>query len=181
MGGSKLLVGVVYNPPPVRDIGELGSFVLSNSASFDDIIIVGDFNINLEVSTPPNESLNDFLAATNLFIVPSAPTRHPWNGIGTPSLLDYYITNRLDKVVTFNQVHIPISDHEFMTYNIRTPITNTETFEFLDFTRVQLEKLDSFLVNHNWSELYNANNINDKVALFNGVVVRAIDQFVPLR
>lgn len=31
MGGSKLLVGVVYNPPPVRDIGELGSFVLSNS------------------------------------------------------------------------------------------------------------------------------------------------------
>lgn len=109
---SKMLVGAYYKAPKVEEIDIFETVVTELTASYEDIIIVGDFNENqydmindLPCSycvrnTCSKCRFSDALEVVGLKSIGKVPTHYPDKG--RPSLIDLFLTNRPDKVILFN-------------------------------------------------------------------------------
>ena len=109
---KKLLLSTVYRPPSgkVTDaIKELSDSVNSlTNAPFNDIVILGDFNINYNFRhTPAFKALKEFERNFNLKQIINSPTRIVKN---SKSYLDLIFTN-MDHISSSGVLDIAISDH----------------------------------------------------------------------
>lgn len=98
-------------------------------------------------------------------------------------MLDLFITNHLDKIGPLHQTHIPITDHEliFVSYNIRTEPLISKIIEFPNYLRINHTLLDNFLLNYDWSLLYNSQDCIIKVHIPNNLITDSLNQFVPIQ
>lgn len=171
---STALVGVFYIPPSV--VSSCKEYLFKTfsdhylSYVVDDVIFVRDFNMDLLSSV--SSEMKTITASLNLHIVPSAATRH--GNDCNSSVLDYFITNNLDKIQRFNQVHIGFTNHEFIfiRYNAKPPASTAETIEFHDFNCITHD-LDKFLVNADGARIYTSKCCNTKVDLLDEILRKA--------
>ena len=113
----KFLVCAIYRPKSkhieVDEFTNAITTLLQHKAKQNNIVLIGDFNINLLEHTTHSPT-NNFLAnIQTLNFVPhiSRPTRFPdKENLGDPSLLDHIYTN-FGSNFTSGIVHFPISDH----------------------------------------------------------------------
>lgn len=131
---------------------------------YNNVIMVGDFNVDLL-------SESRFALGSILFPLGNA-TRHGKNW--SSSLFDYFITNNLDNVVKILSiiytVYITYDGLIFLRFRIKLPkLSNSNTFSFRDFNRINSKQLDNFLTNCNWSYIYTTHDCNLKISTFTDI------------
>lgn len=107
---SKLLVGVFYQPPGTFDQDFLSDLIMSLAPHYSDIILTGDFNVNL-LDMSNNVRNNRFLNVfnpVNISVVNTEPTYFHSTG---SSMLDLFLTNNPNEVTLVNQIDSGLATH----------------------------------------------------------------------
>lgn len=120
---SKILVGAYYKAPGLKELDVLEGVLFELTVSYEDVILLSDFNENLlgEFSGGCSYCVNHtctrcafagIIAKFDLQSVGDVPSHFPERG--RPSLIDLCLVNRPDKVLFFNQVSHGMSKHDLI-------------------------------------------------------------------
>ena len=91
----RTLLAVVYRRPSGIMLSEFFIMLENYLQSYKNIIIVGDFNIDVSSSSFESEHLKGLISERALEIIPSGPTHY---GLGEPTTIDLAIVDSLSKV-----------------------------------------------------------------------------------
>ena len=129
-------------------------------SSNNDVILAGDFNIDLLNDNP---TVNSFMySMQQLHFAPkiTKPTRFPTSNVHSPTLLDhFYINSHFHSVCGI--IEIDITDHCPIFLNIPIPNISSEVHSnkvkvtFRDHSINNMERFESILSNFDWSTLEN--------------------------
>jgi hypothetical protein len=179
----KILLCVVYRPPKAGYITELEENLHYFLPNYRHSLIMGDFNANFmpHISSFESQTLRDMFQSMGLNALPLNPTYHTST---SESLLDLIVVPDINQVLNFGQVSVPgISNHDlvFITLQILNPkpqslVIRRRNFRALDdSTFIQ----DASLVP--WHEINHCPSINEKVNLFNHLLISLYDRHAPFR
>ena len=179
---SKLLLAIVYKPPKITSITDFESTFLRFYPTYKNIIIVGDFNVNM--MNPESYDclhLNNFFHCNNLYLVSTQPTHHTLN---SHTCLDLCVVDDMEKLSHFSQSPVPfLSAHDqiSVSYNFTFPFAKLPTFVFRDFRNFSLEKFLEDLLSADWLCMTQSNCIDDKLKIFNDYLVSYFNRHAPVR
>lgn len=189
---SKILIGAYYKAPKVEELDVFETTMMELTTSYEDIIILGDFNENqydvvndLPCSYCVRNSctkcqFSDALEVVGLKSIGSAPTHYPENG--RSSLIDLFLTNRPEKVLTFNQISHGMSKHDiiFGSYACnKRPLSEKQRFT-RNYSRINMDMLGNDFNSVSWSPVYNSTSVDVKIDYFNSVLLSLLDCHAPL-
>ena len=126
------------------------------------------------------DTLEHVFETASLSIVGTEPT-HFHNG--GSSLLDIIATNRLDKMIRFNQISVPgLSKHDMIfcsfDINVDTQLRENTYRDYINFDRMALQ---SAMANIPWEQYYQMDDVNQITEFFSTHVVSVHDACIPLR
>lgn len=176
----KILVGVIYRPE--GDISDLDQVLTELVAQYENVVIVGDFNLNLldsYIRSNTSSFFNDYGLSIHTNNLPTHfDTFH-----NSQSLLDFFLLSNPGAVEVSDQFWAPgISKHAFIFLSINLPVRDsTPSFVFRDFKSVKPESLltDAFLCD--LSCMYNTANIDEQVHILNANILSLFNHHVPLK
>lgn len=178
-----VVVGNIYRRQEFSStdfLDALESMISYSISISNNIIIVGDLNINLLASTPLAVRLLSLLNTTGLKQLVNEPTRITPH---SSSLIDLVIVNEDQANVSAGVHHdYKISDHYpvFCVYPIiHQP--SPRNYVFRDFRNFNLEPFNSDLESVLWRTIYTFDNIEDKAMFLSDNIVRLFDLHAPLR
>lgn len=151
---------------------------------YDNVLLIGDFNINLSAGREFAEKtqFNNLVNNLNMFVLPLQPTYHLPR---SDSLLDLIITNDVDRVNTFGQIQVSgISYHDLVYVELNLKVkqnVNKEPIFVRDFKNVQLDSLKQECLTIDWNRIYRSENIDDKVELLNYKLDLLFNKYIPER
>ncbi|XP_017467951.1 PREDICTED: uncharacterized protein LOC108360250 [Rhagoletis zephyria] len=179
---KKCLVSCVYNPNKFVSISPLFDKLSNIAVDYENIILCGDFNINLLAGDSFCSSLLDNVASLGLSAVNiSMPTRYCHNS--SPSLLDYFIVSDRSSVLKFDQISF-VSDHDliFCSLDINfNGVREEKLYVYRDFRSIDLDALYRELDNVNWYDCWYFESVNEKLEHLNNKLLSAYNTYVPLR
>lgn len=107
---EKFVIGVVYKPPSSNSIESLDSVLSDFALQYNNIILMGDFNVDMLKDNTKTRSFLNFWTALNLHPITFQATHF---GPHNPSSLDLFVTNHPNKILRKAQLSLSaISDHE---------------------------------------------------------------------
>lgn len=185
VGNICIGLGIVYRPPRSNLLNGLDS--LENAVSTviplcDEIIIMGDLNINLLRPDNSVNMLDSFLKSYSFSQVVKQPTRYAGH---TFSLIDLIILSdgeMVDGEVMHLDMH-GVTDHQ-LTYCLircRVPRRSPKMVEFRSFRYFDDYLFHSDMINTNWGEVYDAQGLQEKVDLLTEKITCLFDRHAPLR
>ena len=169
---QKLLVLGIYKPP-AKDtdtfLNELSNAISFYKATYDDVLLIGDFNMTLE-----NVSLQNFCDSFNFEELIKHPTCFKGNN---PSCIDHITTNIPKRFMKSLSLETGISDHHKMIMTIfRSTFSKgkSKSYYYRDYSKFDLEKYKKDLSN----QLLSGNiNSYDK---FSEILSKSFDKIAPL-
>ena len=183
---DRLTVGVFYRKPST----DIKSFIHFYSETLEklstekrEIIMTGDFNIDLLKST--DENTNDFLNINfsfGLTPVIKYPTRITMN---TASLIDNIFINTFERNLESGSFSVELTDHLpiFLVLD-KTNLLTKSQHTTINFRRAVtddgVKKLQRELYEVDWSSLYSCNNVNTAYDLFLSKLLVLYDRNLPL-
>lgn len=184
----KIVFGVVYRPPGFGDfyeyLSEFQQTVLSLFLTCDNLVIMGDFNININsMSNYYVQLFTELLSTCNLTQLITEPTRIGQNG---STLLDLILCSEPKLADNVEVIEgIINSDHCWIQCDYLGQITDTDTKKELYFKRRNLAKinLNNFiedLIRIDFMNVYRTHDIDEKIRLFNGTILDLFDRHAPL-
>lgn len=189
---SKILLGAYYKAPNVDEVDVFESVVSELATSYDDVIILGDFNENQfdKVNNLPCSycvrnscskcRFSDSLDAAGLKSIGTANTHFP--DIGRNSMLDLFLTNRPEKVLMFNQISHGLSKHDmiFGSYSCNKRMGASRTRFSRNFSKINIDSLFGDLSSVAWNPVFTSADVNVKTEYFNDVLSSLQDRHAPL-
>lgn len=180
-GTVVMLVGCVYNPPLRSNFDKLNEMLDELSPQYENVILMGDFNVNQMLTTRATQALSFALNSRGLTVVNSEPTHFAPNH--PASCLDLHIVSDIRKVSMYDQVSIPsISHHDLivLSYDLPIPIRKLESY-YRDYNMINHDNLISDLIEKPWAQLYNVPDTDEQVKLFNRLILELYEKHVPLK
>lgn len=175
--GRKLLLGCVYRPNKNIPMGRFITKLMRLSASFDEVIIAGDFNSNIMVEC---NFINN-MAQLGLF---SPNTNMPTHYTATNNtLLDLFFVSNESNVLLYDQLSAScFSKHDliFMSYNFQLIIPE-HIIKFRDLKNINYEILEEEFFKIDWNVLYNMISVDDQLSFLEYNVQSLFNQTVPLK
>lgn len=178
-------IGVIYRPPRFNAIQSLN--ILESSVSdiiplCDELLVMGDLNINLLKQNNVTDAFDSFLNTFNLSQVVREPTRCLAEA---SSLLDVVMLsddNLLSGSVHHRDMH-DATDHQllFCDLNIAVPKAPPKLICFRDFKNFDKYKFNQDLHNVDWNNVFYQNSIDDKVNLLTCEILKLFDFHAPFR
>jgi hypothetical protein len=108
-GSVKILLGVVYARPKCAFPNEFFSNISEFLPLYNEVIITGDFNIDMSKSSYLSELLKSTIDQLNLHLVPSEPTHHSVQlNRFSHTWLDLFIVSNMNSVSSYNKSSAPI-------------------------------------------------------------------------
>ena len=177
---SNIVICAVYYPgstskyaPPQEDLvlhltENIQGFY--NKYSNPLILLLGDFN---------DLKILDICESCSLKQVVNVPTRNN-------AILDLIMTN-IDNQLYENPITLPsisTSDHLCVFYvprNYSKPKITKKTIMIREFKKSAIIEFASWLINHDWSPLYEISDVDQKIAYFSTITWLMIDKFFPLK
>lgn len=156
---NKTIYSVMYRPPNsqitnfITHLERLLNYATENNL---ELILGGDFNIDVRRTGPAQESFRLMIESNGFAICTETPTRVT---IQTESVLDLFITNTNINEVLSGVVCSGISDH-FPIYlflerhNNRTHAQAAATVRFQNLTEETLHSFNSRLMNESWTDVF---------------------------
>ncbi|KAJ0171968.1 hypothetical protein K1T71_012731 [Dendrolimus kikuchii] len=143
---------------------------------------MGDFNTCLLKQDHRSMSLESLVTASGLTILPLKATHYFPNS--TPSLLDLIIVSSPSYVISHGQCSADaFSYHDliFLSYNIRPPKAKTKVILQRNFGGINLAALVKDAQESDWSGVFKAATVDEKVYVFNTALLRLYDLHAPMR
>lgn len=180
-----LVCGIVYRPPDSDMIlmNEVYELVSNISSTEPNIILMGDFNINLlDTNSPKTRTLFDNLQSLCFEIVPTAPTCHK-HGCRS-SLIDFVSGNCLSSVNNcYQSAMAGISDHDFLCfdYRVKNRKLPPEEINYRDYDRIDWRNFTYDLSLLNLDLMYCCTTVDDKLSILNNALLSVVQRHAPLR
>jgi hypothetical protein len=180
--GSKLLVGVVYNPPKINWQNQLKSIFEELSGSFLDVLILGDFNMDYLQPTRETYEFQDFLTSLNFHNTVNYATNFFLN---SATLIDLIITNNINNMIFCSQISVMgISSHDLLFGSFDFPSENRCNYEFI-LTRkigsINKQHLLSHAYNLPWDSIFNLFDVDEQASFFEYNIKFLLDTYAPLK
>ena len=123
---TKILFCIVYRPPRIGHFDDFADAFADVSHLYTDIIIVGDFNINMLAENCHTRMIRDFTASQGVNLILSNPTHHTSR---SHTWLDLVMVDNHEKITFFGQSGTPfLSGHELISFHydyfIAVPASN---------------------------------------------------------
>lgn len=179
---TKILVAVLYSPNlHVNYFDDLDMQLYDLCPQYSHIIIMGDFNTCLLKDDARARRLQSLLSSVNLHILPLSATHHSPNC--SPSLLDLMIVSSPSNVSDHGQLPASFSYHNllYLSYRIRTPKRKPKLLHLRSYKGMNLEALQRDASNIDWSPVADTSDIDQKVNLFNNIILELYDRHAPVR
>lgn len=178
---SIIVIGVVYNTGGGNvDVIEE---VLSSLVGYDDIIIAGDFNINMLNNSKSSNQFKNVLVSQSLNYLPNDQPTHYSNFHQSASLLDLIITKDSAKIEKLVQLDVSIFDHDFIYLSYLMPVAKApiSAFQYRSYKYINLDALAYDCVNIHWDSIFETVLIDQKVSIFNTHLLSLFDKHVPIK
>lgn len=180
--GSKLAVGVVYNPPANNRLDSLFRTLEEISSEYADCLIVGDFNINLLLTSSSVNKFKHFLSHLNLYSASNEPTNFV---VGkNPSLIDLLLVSDKGKLTRFSQMSLgSFTSHDFIYGSYLIPMEESiqsTLSRYRNFNGVCPAALQKAASSLNWNDIYTLSHIDEKVALVTSLLHLLRNNFAPI-
>ena len=180
---SKCLIVCVYNPTATNNLENFFEDLLSFSLKYENLIVCGDFNINLLRGDLRALRFVETISSYGFNVVNQLwPTRFAPNC--NPSLLDLVICSKKSHSLHFDQLSLAgISDHDllFYVFDFNSICDTAQHILFRDFKKINLTGLISECQTINWRECWFYPDVNAKVEYFNNAILYLYNKYVPLR
>lgn len=155
---AKILLGVIYNPPPsINKINSIADTLRNLCAQYDHVILLGDFNINLLGSSNEKKRLTKLARSLHFEFLDLKPTCFsPISPNG--SLIDLILVKNRPLVGVFGQKAVPgISEHDlvFLAYKVRVPKQPLKVKYIKNYAAVDQDTLLSQAHSLSWDGVYN--------------------------
>lgn len=180
-GAASLLLGIVYRPPHVGHLTVFEDRFVEILPDFSHAAIFGDFNTDLEATSFDAEHLRGFIQANSLHLVPHRATHHTAT---SSTRLDLCIVDQAAKVMQIGQYPVPfLSAHDLIhvVYDIATPPREPTVIWCRGLNGVDPDLLRTELTAVDWTPLYQAQSVDEKVSFLNAAITNAFDAHAPLR
>jgi Reverse transcriptase (RNA-dependent DNA polymerase) len=177
-----LLVCVVYNPPNINGFSIYGTELEHLISQYTDILLLGDFNHDVMRSENRVTKFLEDLKNLNLHVHSYFPTNYQ----GQPSCIDLFVTNRPECVELFNQIDIPgiPTTHDLIYGSYLLPaVPDPEELPkfFRDYKNIDMESLLNDVKDLDWSDFFDAHDVNAKLRIFNSHIINLFNHHVRLK
>lgn len=187
----KILFGSYYKAPNVDEIDEFEAVLSDLSVSYNDVIVLGDFNENLLTvnsmgvcskcvgSTCSVCRFLNSLVKFGLKSIGDAPT----NFDGQPSLIDLMLSNRPEKFsLQENQIGSGLSNHDlvFATFIGPDISLQQQPATWRNYREINVDNLLSDIRDSNLDAIFNCTDVNSMLEIFDDVIVSLLNQHAPL-
>nr|CAH7739392.1 unnamed protein product [Callosobruchus chinensis] len=189
LDSSVICIVAVYRPPNgciYTFIDNLSRALAAVSATSRNIVLCGDFNINVNKTCPDTLLLMDVLESFNIFITTTEPTRIFVNAQGhmSSSAIDYMATNLPQNNVECKIVNPNIADHFAHILSVKCT-KSSEKKNAIKYLKRDLrpENIDRFkysVLNHCWRDLHTM-GVHDSVKYFIETLRWCLDHSCPVR
>ncbi|RLU25058.1 hypothetical protein DMN91_003150 [Ooceraea biroi] len=179
--GTGLLLAVVYRLPHCGYLAEFFDVFADMSALYKHAIIFGDFNADLGTLTYDSRQIFDYVERYNLHLVPFEATYHTRD---SATWLDICLADDCDRVVAYGQHDVNfLSAHDliYITYKIGVMREKRRTILARDFRGFETANFLRDLEALNWGEVFENDNIDSKVEIFNRLLLSTFDKHAPER
>ncbi|KAL0829839.1 hypothetical protein ABMA28_003322 [Loxostege sticticalis] len=143
---------------------------------------MGDFNTCLLKNDTRACHLRSLVDACNLHILPLKATHYFPNS--TPSLLDLMIVSSSENIAQHGQCSADaFSYHDlvYLSYKVRPPKPKMKLLLQRNFGGMNIDELRQDAADTDWSMIDHVGCIDEKVALFNTLLINLIDKHAPIR
>ncbi|XP_051167606.1 uncharacterized protein LOC127285557 [Leptopilina boulardi] len=176
-----LLFAVVYRRPGGESLDDFEYHFKKFFNLYDNVVICGDFNYNLNGISIESNYIRDFFESFNLFIVPYDSTHHTTN---SESWIDLCVVDDKDKLIAVSQSHVPfVAGHELISISYKWTFKQTtcSAKTFRNISGIDDTSFLSTLNSVNWSNLYLSHSIDFKQSFICNAIIKALDEHAPLR
>lgn len=185
-GRAKYVIGCIYRPQSSsvdKFIDAIENSITDLLGHFDNIIITGDWNIDLLKNCPNSIQLNNFFESFDLCQVIDEPTFIRNN---TYSLLDLLVTSNKDLIQNFRTEFvngISENDHCAIICDLKIfkPKNRIKFITYRDYSNFSQQALSAHLNLINWNEIYEFESVNDAVQYLNSHLLEIFSQCAPLK
>lgn len=156
--------------------------VLANLRSDCETIILGDFNIcSLQRASGIHRSYANNLKLFNLGQIINEPTRITNS---SKSLLDHILCNNKEKICQSGTISIGLSDHFLIYYTRKISKIQIKEHKYAKIRSIKNYTKENFifrLTNADWSEYFNACDVNIAWTAFRDIFMSVLNSVVPVK
>lgn len=173
-------VAVVYRTNLCSTVNteRLFKTLIELSTTYSDVLIVGDFNINIMNNTGRIGMMKDHFKIVNH----SCPT-HRWPN-ATPTLIDIAFTKNLSQINFYGHYNlIPATHHDLLIISYRGKMMSDAVkarFSYRDYKGINIDNLNEDAGSVDWSDLYFERDIEQKIRILDANYVFLFEKSVPL-
>lgn len=174
-------VGVFYRPPNVavgRCIGDIDSILSRVTPCFDEVFCMGDFNVNFFNLNNPMLNCFESYGFTQIIDEPTRVTET------SATLIDPIFVTNSDKIISFGALDTDgISDHRMVFVNIKIKIVKMKPrlIKVRGFKNFNYTAFVNDLYQLNWCSILQERDIDEKISLFNCLMLGLFDRHAPVR
>jgi Reverse transcriptase (RNA-dependent DNA polymerase)/Endonuclease-reverse transcriptase len=178
---SKLLVIALYRRPnPSCRFDNFFTELQKQVFHYDEVIVVGDFNINFAADTQTTRELVSHLDDFSLSRIPIENTHKSYNSLTT---IDAFFTSSQVDVNCFGKLPNLLSTHEILYIVLNKPhSSNSPEQRFIrEFNSVDADELLDKALQLNWPMCSSHGGVDDKVASFSDMILAFYNNVLPLK
>lgn len=176
---DKVVLGVVYKPPNIGHLDDLEEELEAITASYKNIIILGDFNSDLSKKNFYGDQLRCLCEDFNLKIVQNHPTHHLKN---SDSWIDVCIVDDYEKAMGSEQSSKPfLSDHDLisLTYNYKVGRQGLNRFSYRNWDAVNEDLLQNLCDDFDIDTMRSLETVDEMNSYLHEHLDRIIDIVAP--
>ena len=180
---ANLVCGVVYKPPDINDskLDQIFKLLSELFSTEPNILIMGDFNINLKAESYKTRKLLDHLSALSFKLIVTNPTCHK---SGSSSTIDIFSGNCTSNVNNVYQSSVGgFSDHDLicLDYKFKNPKANSHVYWTREYHKIEIVSFTSDLRRTALNNVFNCASANEKLRCFNDLFLEILDGHAPLK
>nr|CAI5870126.1 unnamed protein product [Callosobruchus analis] len=185
ISGQKYAIGVIYKPPNYnvhQFASELEDSINITCQNFDNIILSGDFNIDVSKINKTNTILlNNLLESYDLIQLIDQPT-----GITatSQSIIDIIICSKNLILANHSVSPTPVlADHNLIYCEVKLISKKfpPKFHTFRDFKKIDKNLFDTDLKRISFHDIFNSVELDRKVEIFNTLILELFDKHAPIK
>lgn len=178
---KKFAIGAFYRPPNTNInnyINDIDNILSTITPTVDEIICLGDFNVNFFNLPNPIDTCLQTYSLTQILDEPTRISAHSSTLIDPIFISNTDLVNQCGTLCTDN-----ISDHKlvFCDLKINTNKIKPKLVTFRCFRNFNYDNFSNDLASLPWHEIIYENNIDKKVDLFNSFLLEIFNRHAPLK
>lgn len=177
---QKLLVGCIYRPPHDKKFFQQFQTALENIGHRANILILGDFNVDL---SKVNTMSNDFKQILHSVNLTNIITKYTLITDKSMTMIDLVISSDTSKIVQCGTYETGISDHDliFATFNMFKPKFPPKLITVRNYKGVDTEKVKQDLECVPWDIVSMFEDVDDSLWCWNHLLKDVISEHVKTR